>query len=371
MEIKFKSRNPINNIAKISKKDALQLDKIIEILNELADLGWNSNQWSTSTPDFEIEDVEKIYPTYKSMSEDEKFKVMGDYIDTLPEYFFIESFGNKKYGYLRADRPTVLECAQSCLEQAKIMINCINHDWIYSHSNCCHKTCKICGTFTKCSLEEALEHFPKGAFELNESLTLYFNHNKELCTCGSHKLYYNTHSMFNKTNYQCTECHEFKPTKYKKTKPTSFNYLSVSPLDNDYDDAIILTDDDSPHNRHELFTIGYSNKEFVNQLIQRYTLRMLLHFLHVEQRSCSEFFEWFKPYIKKCIAISNLQIKENEQYLDITDIIPQNIEIDLIDNHFEFKLTYDLVLMDSNEKKDSPEIIFNNLFTSLVKVTSK
>lgn len=352
-EIKFKSRNDIKEVLEYNKDE--NLDLLIKKLNQLAEIGWDFHQWSTTYQDIEPEELYEKYPNYDEMTDKEQHKVFSKLLESKGKICFIESFGESKEGYLRGEGHTFLKCAEKILNQAIKIENC-NHEWAYTHSNG-HKTCKHCRKFASCTVEEALENYESGSVKIDKHHSLVFNHNKALCDCGSHKLIYHDLSMLDTKSYQCNECDKFIPVRYKNLSHTSY---PVGPNSDDYENGTEEPLHDSGL-KHRLLTIGVSSRPHIEQQIHRYITRMYLHFLHIERKvHIKEFIEWVNPYLEEYITSSNAQIKEEEKHYNVKGLT--NLHINSSIKEKKFDISYDLLLEETADKQKEPVEIFTELF---------
>ena len=335
--------------------------EIILVLNELAQLGWNSHQWSTDKPDFTTEDVIKAFPQYSSLNHIEQEKLWEDYLDNLPDTFFIESFGKMHHGYIRSDQDTLLACAKDILAKAQKKANCLPHEWKYTHSNG-HKTCKNCYTFAPCSVEEAKANYEAGHVELDAHKVLYFNRNNAICSCGSHEIYYLKDSMFFDTRYKCVSCHQFLPARYDNSHSHFSNVLSPS-------DPNFLTGDLAPtkrlhYNPQKIVRMGVATLPFLESQIIRYVMKMIQHYTFVSEQDPNDLEQmtsWLAPYVRACIQQGKFQIKKDDQRFDVTDIHLTSLS----------PVSYSLSIQPAENKQATFEEILTVIANSLDKHQSK
>lgn len=295
--------------------------EVIDVLNELATLGWDANQWSEDKADVVLEDLHAMFPSYQNASEDEKSEMFDQYYETLADQFFIETFGNGKKGYLRSDCATLLACAQNNLRKAKVMASCTKHVWAYTHHNG-HKTCELCNTFADCSVEEAKAHYEVGHVTVDDHKVLYFHRHLTLCVCGSHEVYYLSDAMFLETKYRCIHCRSFIPARYDNT---SFSRHSVflSPTDKKYPTGDANPTKRLDHDYHRIPRLGARSISSVNENINRYIVKMINHWLYVMDEPFEDgvkFTAWLSPHLSHCLEKSKFQIQHQDTHFNVVDI---------------------------------------------------
>lgn len=355
--IKFKTREPLNTIHNISPTE--DIEKLTALLNELFDLGWDWSQWSTKLPDYDSEDISNLDPEYKNLSEKDKRKFVRTNISQIPKHYFIESFGNPVYGYLRGEGKSLVECAEKIVRRAKQQINC-SHKWKYTHSNG-FKTCEKCYAFVQCTVEEALANYEKGNVEVNDNLSLYFHNKRPICSCGSKKVYYLDPSMLYEKQYQCVSCLEYLPQKFKGSRYSS---LPVSPNDDGYAEA--STECEGSFSRHRFMSLGVMSEGHLKSQIIRYIGDMLKHFYFVENgKEIEAFIEWVTPYVYKTVKDTETQILVDEKKYKLNGIKDLQIKLGVSDEKMEVLYGLDIELPE--KENDDPEVVMKNVFEALLK----
>lgn len=356
--IKFKTREPLDTIHNISPNE--DIDKLTELLNELFDLGWDWSQWSSMLPDYDDEDISSLDPEYKNLSEKDKRKFVRNNMDRIPRHYFIESFGQPVYGYLRGEGRSLVECAGKIVRRAKQQLNC-DHKWKYTHNNG-NKTCEKCYAFVQCTVEEAIKNYEKGSVKVNDNLILYFHNERSICNCGSKKVYYLKPSMLMEKQYQCESCLEYLPQKFKDSKYSS---LPVSPNDDGYDEASTESNDRT-FSRHRFMSLGVMSKGHLKSQIIRYIGDMLKHYYFVEDGTdVNEFIKWVTPYVYKTVSDTETQILVDEKKYKLNGI--KNLQINLGINEEKVEVLYELDVELPEKENDDPEVVMKSVFEALLK----
>lgn len=353
---KFKSRDPIESVLTISPNE--DIEKLTDLLNELADLGWYSNQWSKMLPNDDDPALLEMYPTFPDLNSKEKRIFMDENYEQLPFSYFIESFGHETLGYLRTEGKSLGMCAEKLVKVAKRKLSC-DHTWSYTHNNG-NKTCSSCGAFTSCTVEEALSHYEKGTVEVDEALTLVFHNGRPICECGSHQVYYLQHSMFNEKQFECFECKNFLPLKFSER---GYSSIPVYPNDDAYKDALQQTD--NMYDRHRFRTLGVVSEGMLRQRILQYLSDMLKHYLFVEkERPAALFVDWVTPYIYQTVAKTKTQIKIEHKKYQLKGLKELDISLNLENKQFD--VSYKLDIFKPDKENEDPEALFKGLFESLL-----
>ncbi|MCK1999862.1 hypothetical protein MZM54_00510 [[Brevibacterium] frigoritolerans] len=355
---KFKTREPIESVHKISKDE--DIEKLRTLLNELAELGWTANQWSDMLPDDDDPILLTVEPKFNDFTKEEKDIFFDVHFERIPKRYFIESFEHPKFGYIRAEGYSLVECAEKLIQRGKKQLGC-SHSWAYTHSNG-HKTCKLCKTFVPCTVNEALAHYEKGSVKIDEAFTLYFHNARSLCTCGSDKLHYLQHSMFDEKQYQCPVCKKYWPIKYRDSKHSS---LPVSPNDDGYETASIETKK-RMWDRHRFITFGVASENQIKKQINQYILRMAKHYHYIEMgQSVGTFMEWVTPYVKEAVIKTDTQIIVSGKKYTLKGITDLYINLD------EKKIQYGLDIEEPEKENDDPEVVFKGVIESILSQKGK
>lgn len=355
---KFSSRKPIEDVHNISKNE--DIEKLRSLLNELAELEWTRHQWSDILPDDDDPILLTVEPNFNEFTKEQKDIFFDEHYDSIPKRYFIESFGHPTYGYLRAEGYSLVECAEKLILRGKKQIDC-THSWDYTHNNG-NKTCKDCRAFVPCTIEEALEHYEKGSVEMDDSITLYFHNSRSLCTCGSHKLHYLQHSMFDEKKYQCPVCETFWPIKFKDSKHSS---LPVSPIDDQYESAQFETTK-KIWDRHRFMTFGVTSEKQIKNQITRYILNMAKHYQFIEKGdSVDAFMEWVTPYVVQAVVKTDTQIVVEGKKYTLKGITDLRINLD------EKIIEYGLEIEEPEKENEDPEVVLKQVMESILNRKNK
>jgi len=340
----YKLKKPLEDMLLISPQESLE--SIKETFDKIASYGSTRFQWSHSSqplnhrPTYQA--FTELHPTYKSMSQEQKFTLRKAFIAQQPNYFFIEVFGGK-YGFVRATGNTFEEIAQRILVKIQKMHDCPEHEWAYTHSNG-HKTCKKCSFFAKCTVDEALAHYEKGEVRLNADETLQFNHKKALCPCGSHSKIWLRHSHFPEQDAKCTVCHQFIPLTNES------NILSLA----------LTTDEQIKHDFVFEDENSMDEKE-LNRVFSSWLHKLFMHHALVEETE-QPFVQWVQPYIDKATLLNTLYVKKEDSTFRLHQM---NLKIFYLEEE-EIHMSYELQVKPTDKNVLSKSDAFRSEMTTLL-----
>lgn len=120
MSSTYKIQKHCNFEEEIPKSDKQELDLV---LNQLAQLGWNSVQWGTFSIKMKKDSFGEVF---SSKNSDELFDNLGKNTERLSADCFVEVFGETYSSYLRGDAPSILESAKKCLTKAEKINACLH-----------------------------------------------------------------------------------------------------------------------------------------------------------------------------------------------------------------------------------------------------
>lgn len=340
----YTTREPLEKMLILNKNE--DISKIEDLFNELEKDGFTFFQWSSfSSP------IEKpgAYDKYTHWLNGRKSDVdlMIEWQENHAGYtwFFIEAFGPQ---FLRGEGETFFDCIQQIQKQWREQTLCTEHTWAYTHHNG-HKTCSNCGHFAPCSVEEALTNYQSGSVEIDKHHSLQFDHEKPLCSCGSHRKIYFHDSFFPEKTYFCENCNSWLPIEKMYEKMHG-------------------TDVSASMNRLVVFSKGKKISENrANQIVQRFLDKMLRHFIFIEKKEESytidEFSSWIYPYLQQFVEIWNPYLVYNEQTYKITQISVSDL---IVKEHklFSFHCSYNGIL--SSEQPDGEQTSFQNTISEIV-----
>lgn len=338
----YKTRQTFEQIISLSPNEDIEVIK--QLFEEAATYGLNFFQWSSFSQPLNKtgnrENLRSLYPDYDTATNEQKRKWRDEFTQNEPNHYFIEAFG---YQYIRVTGETFLEMAKDILEIVKQMHDCMLHEWAYTHSNG-HKTCSLCGFFTSCTVEEALQNYQKGEVKLTEHETLYFDHEKALCSCGSHQIVYLRKSYFPEKTYRCSDCRSLLPNE-KET----YGYFPTTTIEKIKEDFAFY---DNTSVTYEQF-----REKFNSWLTEVHE-----HYLYIEDKTVP-FLDWVQPYIHQLTEVANLYIvgKGITSRIESLSLSIHEIQEDGAYLHLSIK--------QSDEKATIPtkEEAFHNALDSIVK----
>lgn len=341
----YTTRQNFSTIEQLTGED---VSKIKEVFKKLSTLGYNSFQWSDfSQPMRRPGNRERFlneHPEYKSLSQKEQSELFKSWSDKQPSWYFIEAFGKQ---FLRGEGETFLDCAEVILKKAEKIDSCPSHEFAYTHANG-FKTCKLCGRFEKCTIDEALNNYKKGHIEIDEHKTLEFDHEKPLCSCGSHERYYLSDSLMPEKMYQCVNCKKFLK-------------------DEEEDGDITQTFEEEIESYFPFEIDCLLSEETWERIISKFTKLLFNHAKYVEGISENEFSTWAKPHFKTFFNVIHSTILKNDTQYLVVDF-----------NHFDFKvidkelysISFSLSLEPIAEEKLSKDEKVTNTFLVIAKALS-
>jgi hypothetical protein len=306
----YQLRQTFDEMLKLSPNE--NIIQIKEIFENLSDQHFTFFQWSSSSQRAnkpgEYERFKSEHPGIKDLPSIKRARLLVEWNKSQPNWFFMEAFGPQ---FIRSEAETFLECAEIIRDKWNKRMNCPSHNWEYTHSNG-HKTCSKCGYFADCTVEEALLHYKKGYVEINDHLSLHFDHEKELCKCGSRQVHFYPDSMFYENFWRCVSCNELV---------NSPEQALGEKMDFDYQ-----------CNHLVIFMKGKKTKEeMVKQRASLFLEKMWKHFKYVEKRD-SYFIKWVESYFTRFVQIWDAYIDINgiTHHLQDAFIVNHTIEDDKV-----------------------------------------
>ena len=312
----YETRQEWDIISELSPNE--NISEIQNVFEELAQYGLTYFQWSSfSQPLIRKGARERLliaYPAYETASLKERRTWSREFKKNEPNWFFIEAFG---YQFIRSEGETFLEIAHSLLEKVKKMHSCKKHQWAYTHQNG-HKTCSLCRYFEACTVEEALLHYKKGSVDINEFETLQFDHEKPLCSCGSHQTIYLQKSYLPERSEMCKSCHTFLPDGEGLTNEQIIG-----------EDFIFFKDVSTTREDFEPFFTNW-----LSLLFDHYTYA---------EKTKEPFEQWVQPYIDIAMNLSHIYLQQDSRSYFIDALILHSFT----HQNKKYQIAYNLKLVDT------------------------
>lgn len=307
----YKTRQEWYVISELSPNE--NISEIKKVFEELSQYGLTYFQWSSfSQPLIRKGARERLlvaYPSYKNASSKERRKWSKEFKAKEPNWFFIEAFG---YQFIRSEGETFLGIANSLLEKVKKMHSCENHQWAYTHENG-HKTCSLCRYFSPCTVEETLSHYKKGSVNINEFETLQFNHEKPLCSCGSHQTIYFRKSYLPERSEICKSCHNYLP------------------------DAEGFTNEQIIQEDFIFFKDVSTTQEDFKKFFSDWLVLLFEHYTYAEKTE-EPFEQWVQPYIDMAINLSHIYLNQDNHSYFIDKLVLKSFTNQNKKYHVEYRL---------------------------------
>lgn len=303
----YKTREPIEKIVEVYPKE--NLEEFTSILETLASHGYNFFQWSDFNNAFFKEKIQLQYPEFKDMDMDESYEFQMKWERDNPDktWFFVEAFG-EHVDFIRGEGKTFTECATNILNGYLNRISCEEHDWAYTHKNG-HKTCKKCKKFAPCTVEEALEHYPKGSVKMDHEKSLYFHDTISFCTeCGSKHMHFLKYAYLPEKQYQCASCEAVLP------HSVYYEWAEYKPERTERR-MIPGTTEEKIKKQFVLFR----GKELKEKAFQHYFFPfisgLILHAVYIEKTDASDkesIQSFIEPYVIRFFEHANITISTND-----------------------------------------------------------